>query len=126
MAKIDIDGLAAEVMRELEKYQDTTYEAMEKAVKETEKETVEELKDTSPKQTGDYAKNWGAKKNVEFSGSSRFGMTVCVKKPEYRLTHLLEKGHQSRNGGRVPGQPHIKKAEEHAIKKLEERILEGI
>lgn len=123
MAKIDIDKLALTVMKELEKYQEVTLEAVEGAVKETAKETVRELKDTSPRLTGDYAKNWKAGRDAKMKDRYRFDMVVYESKPEYRLTHLLEKGYQSRNGGRVPGQPHIKKAEEHAIEKLEERIL---
>lgn len=126
MGKIDIDRLAIEVVQELEKYQQATLETVEEAVKETAKDTVAELKNNSPKMTGKYAKNWKSGRDEKLKGKYRFDMVVYEKKPEYRLTHLLEKGYQSRYGGRVPGQPHIRNAEEHAIKKLEERILGGL
>lgn len=124
MAGIDVDELVEEVMKELRTYEQTTVGNVENAVEKTAKETVAELKQTSPKKTGKYAKSW-AKKNA-VTGRSNFESTIYSKKPKYRLTHLLEKGHQKRNGGRVEGIPHIKKAEEHAIAKLEERIFKGL
>ncbi len=124
MAEIDVDELADEVMKELRDYQQTTSENVENAVEQTAKETVEELKQTSPKKTGKYAKSWTKKSTV--TGSNNFNAIVHARKPKYRLTHLLEKGHQKRNGGRTAAIPHISKAEEHAIQKLEERIFNGL
>lgn len=122
MSKIDIDKLALEVITELQEYGKVTIDAVTEAVKETAKMTAVELRDTSPKLTGDYANSWSYKRDEKLKGKYRYDMVVYEKKPEYRLTHLLEKGYQHRYGGRVPGQPHIKNAEKHAQENLEERI----
>lgn len=131
MAKIDIDNLAIHVMTELRLYGKATYEQVEKAVTETAKETVNELKITSPVgDTGDYAKSWRYKRDDKAKGRKKFNLIVYAKKPDYRITHLLEHGHAIVSGGRKKGEvkaiPHIKHAEEMAKKRLENKIIKGI
>lgn len=77
-------------------------------------EAVKELKATSPKNKGKYAKNWRyiAEKNY---GS--FKLTVYNK--QYQLTHLLENGHLNRDGTtRSTAKPHISAVNENAKKKF--------
>ena len=115
MPKINIDQLAIEVMQELDAYREDVQEAVEKA--------AAELRSISPEgDTGEYAKHWSYKRDKNLSGRHRYDMVVYSKKPEYRITHLLEKGHAKRNGGRVDGIPHINIAEKHAKDILQERI----
>ena len=53
-------------------------------------------------------------------------MVVHAEKPEYALTHLLEKGHQKRSGGRTKAIVHIALAEEAAVDELEKELRKSI
>lgn len=76
-----------------------------------------ELKSTSPKgSTSEYAKDW--KVNKIGGLDRRRSRALIYNATEYRLTHLLEKGHATREGGRTRAQPHIKPVEEQIIKEL--------
>lgn len=127
MAKIDVDKLSMEVVKNLQLYSKVTIEMVEKAVVETAKETVQELRVTSPEgKTGEYAKSWKCKRDKEAKGKNRYNMIVYAEKPDYRLTHLLEHGHALKSGGRTRAFPHIKNVELNAIERLEAKILRGI
>lgn len=103
-----IDSLAAEISKALQTYTSEVTEGMEKAKMKVARATVKQLKATSPKKTGKYAAGWRTKK----VGTAQ----VIHNATRGSLTHLLEKGHAKVNGGRVPGQPHIRPAEQAAIK----------
>lgn len=127
MSKIDIDQLAHVILSEVENYKNATIQEVERAVKETAKEAVKELKEKSPVgASGEYAESWSYKRDKTVKKSTRYNMVVYSRKPNYRITHLLEKGHAKRGGGRVSARIHIKPVEQHAIKMLEERILKKI
>jgi hypothetical protein len=98
-------------------------EILEKASLETAKETVRKLKVSSPKRTGKYAKAWTY--TAKSNGLSK-SYVVHVKAPHYRLTHLLEYGHATRNGGRVQARPHISSVEREAIEKFTRKVVQGI
>ncbi|MGD7051423.1 HK97 gp10 family phage protein [Sutcliffiella horikoshii] len=118
MPKID---LSKEIAKILAEYTTEVTEGLEKAKEETAKETVTHLKSgREPKLTGDYLAGWASKK---------VGTTQVVhNKTDYQLTHLLEKGHVNRDGSRTKAIPHIKPAEEEAIKeylKKVEKVIKG-
>ncbi|MFJ8529638.1 HK97 gp10 family phage protein [Bacillus sp. NPDC094106] len=113
-----INNLANEIAREMQRYSNLVEEELEVAKEEVAKNLVDELKQKSPKKTGNYRKGWRAKKD----GKSIIVHNVL--KPQ--LTHLLEKGHAKANGGRVPAQVHIAPAEEHAINDYLERVERAI
>lgn len=118
-----IDDMAAEIMRGLTEYADLADSAMKAAVKKTATSVKKELSANAPKRTGRYAKSWATKKTKENSHSLE--ITVHSKN-RYQLAHLLEKGHAKRNGGRVPGKPHIAPAEENGAALLESLITKEL
>lgn len=121
---INIDKMDIEIRRNLDIYLANTMEDVKQAVEETAKETVAELKSTSPKRIngGDYAKNWACKRDRKIGGRWNHSMVV-YNKLFYRLTHLLEKGHETVNGSFVAARPHIKQAEENAFNRLYAKLV---
>lgn len=105
-----------EIADALSEYADLSSDLMKETIDKVAKETVKELKATSPKRTGTYAKSW--KQKTLNSTPLSLDKIVYAGKPGYRITHLLEKGHAKRGGGRVPGYPHIAKAERNAQDKI--------
>lgn len=108
--KIKIEDMASEIIKGLREYANLADSEMKKAVRKTATSVKKEITANAPKLTGDYAKSWSAHRTWERSNNIK--VTVHAQAPEYRLAHLLEKGHAKRGGGRVAARPHIAKAEE--------------
>lgn len=118
-------NLDQELEQVLNEYSAEVRTVLEESVDEQTNETVRELKQTSPKRKGKYARGWKKQENRTVSGKS---VTVYNGK-HYRLTHLLEFGHAKRGGtGRTTAHPHIGPAEENAKTGFERKVrdkLEG-
>jgi hypothetical protein len=115
-----IDTLAAEIAKHLETYTTEVEQGVEKAKRKVARTAVEQLKATSPKKTGKYATGWRTKKVNS--------AVVIYNATRGSLTHLLEKGHAKKNGGRVAAIPHIRPAEQKAIKEFiseVEKVIKG-
>ena len=122
MATINVDQLATQIMAEVTTYVENTVEDVEHAVKVVAKATAEELRETSPVgATGEYAENWSYRRSPD-KGKRFMDMVVYNKKPEYRKTHLLEKGHEAVDGSFVAARPHIAPAEEKASRWLDDML----
>lgn len=79
------------------------------------KKCAEKIASDSPKDTGEYAKGWTAKKAYENPSSIE---SIVYNKTKPTLTWLLEKGHCDANGHRVSdSKPHI-------VRNLEEQSEE--
>ncbi len=115
--------LAAEIEKAMKEQLDLANEVVDKAVDKVTKETVNDLKSSSPRKSGKYAGGWGKK---EGQTATRSKSAVVWNEKHYRLTHLLEHGHAKVNGGRVPARPHIGAAEQKAIKSFEDELRRGI
>lgn len=116
--------VAAEIEKAMKEQLDLANEVVDKAVDKATKETINELKSSSPRKSGHYAEGWTKQ---EGKAATRSKSAVVWNKKRYRLTHLLEFGHARVNGGRdVPARPHIGAAEQKAIKSFEDELRRGI
>lgn len=128
MSKIRVDALAKEVVKALNEYKDVAEEDFEEVAKSVAKEGAKKLKATSPKgsgkgRKGHYANGWGV--TYERKGNGKFRFTVHNKKKP-GLAHLLEHGHQLRQGGRAKAIVHIKPVEEWCNEEFEKRTEERL
>ncbi|MED4052938.1 HK97 gp10 family phage protein [Niallia taxi] len=115
---VSINQLNNEIMRQLNIYTNEVKEKIIDTQQELGKEAVKELKSNSPKDTGDYRKGWRLKKDKD--------KVIVHNKTNYQLTHLLEKGHANRDGGRTTPQVHIDPVEERVVAEFISRVESDI
>lgn len=125
-SSIKIENLQNEVMKYLTNYVEDIEEGVKETTDSISKEAVKEIKQKSPRRQGTrknpYYKGWTKKKESK----GRRYTTKIYNKTNYQLTHLLENGHATRNGGRTKAQPHIKPVEEKYNKLYEQEIKKVI
>ena len=131
MAHIPVDKLDKEFMDILETFRNATDEVVDQAVTMTAKESVQELKNAHPAGSGQYG-SWDTSYNkgwkvMQTKTDKRYHKKATIHNAtDYQLTHLLEKGHALRNGGRARAFPHIAPVAEKAEQNLLQRIKQGI
>ena len=110
---IKADDLSKEVMKYLNNYKEDIEEDVIETVDDITKKARDELKKTSPRRKGSrkdpYYKGWSIKLSKKRTGEYH---KVIWNKTNYQLTHLLEFGHATKNGGRTKAIPHIRPVEE--------------
>lgn len=104
---IQLDQLAESILHEMNNYNEYVEMAVDEETRRLAKELVNDLKNdpSVPRSNrtlehykdGFYMKKWSAK-------SKKRGYVIANK--QYQLTHLLEHGHVTRNGGRSRAFPH--------------------
>ena len=113
-----------DISKILTKYTEEVSDSIKEEAIDLGKKGADKLKQTSPKRTGKYGKGW---KTTVKSGNNFINVTIHNK--NYQLTHLLEKGHATRNGGRTRAIPHIQPVEsevnEMFVKNVEKIIKNG-
>lgn len=114
--KISIDDLAKTIESEVRNWTKDVVDDIDDIKKDITKNGVKQLRESSPKRTGDYAKNWTSQK------LKNGDQVIYQKAPTYRLTHLLENGHAKRNGGRVSPKVHIAPVEEELLSNYISRV----
>ena len=115
--KVSIEQMAEAVMDGLIEYAGLATDVMKDCVTKAGNTVKTEVKANAPVRTGQYKKGWAVKKQKETANALEL---VVHNKKRYQLTHLLEKGHAKRGGGRVRAFPHIAPAEQAGIRELEE------
>lgn len=120
---IDVNNMVAEIAQALTEYDQEVSDRVKKIVDAESKEAVKQLKETSPKRTGAYAKSWRQKNSYEDSRTKR---NTVYNKDYYQLTHLLEYGHASRKGGRVKAIEHIAPIEQRIAERIQKQIEQEI
>lgn len=124
-----IDNLDEAIMAELENWNEEIKRAVNEGLEETAAVAAKTLRQGGPYQerTGKYTKDWtyGARQKRASAVTGLKGYTVYNKK-HYQVIHLLEKGHQSRNGGRIKAFEHIEPVNETlgdlAAQKIERKV----
>lgn len=121
---IDINLLNREVMKYLQEYKESIDTEVENIANEVGKKAVTELQQKSPKGARkEYCKGWRLKK--EKYNKSIYSVKI-YNATDYQLTHILENGHATKNGGRTKPQPHIKPVEKKYSKEFEEKLKENV
>lgn len=129
MATVDLEDA---VKKALEQYGADVSEIMAEIIPEVAKESVKKLRKNSPKRKGKngggYAKGWA----VQIDKKRLTIGAVAYNKKKPGLTHLLEKGHAKRGGGRVPPVPESQRiapvndwATEEVLKRVTEALERG-
>ena len=101
--KVSIEQMAEAVMDGLIEYAGLATDVMKDCVTKAGNTVKTEAQNNSPVRTGQYRKGWAVTKQKENSNTLEL---VVHNKKRYQLTHLLEKGHARRGGGRVRAFPH--------------------
>lgn len=131
MSKVKVDQLSKAINEALNEFVNFTEEAVDKGVSETAKEAVKELQNAHPSGSGQfgswdksYNKGW---KVMQTKTDKRYHKKATIhNSTDYQLTHLLEKGHALRGGGRTRAFPHIapvaEKCEDQLVKNIRKWI----
>lgn len=100
---VTIADFSTAIMKIMDEYGDEAQHIIDEEVEAYAKKAQRMLRARSPERTGSYKKGW----RLKVYRTRLSAKAVTYNATDYQLTHLLEKGHASRNGGRVPPVEHI-------------------
>jgi len=131
MAKqlIKVDNLTAAITDVLTEYNkdvdDKVYKAGHRAIKDLENKTIDTAPINRRRKRGDHFRESIASK----SERERIGLsthTWYVKSPNYRLTHLIVKGHKTPRGNMTRANPFLEAALRVVLKKYEKDVDKAV
>lgn len=105
---ISVDQLSTAISEELENYNRSVIRGTKDEAKKAMDRLVRETKANAPARRPRYKNSITSRK--EWESALGIGYIWYVKGSEYRLSHLLENGHATRNGGRTRAYRFIKNA----------------
>ena len=127
------DSFADQMAEVLTIYSEDVNEKLREITKASMKKLVKETKATAPrgKRHGKYKKHitadyTGTRKSARGLRGQKVNSTWYVKAPEYRLTHLLVKGHATVDGDRTEANPFLQNAIDKVIPEYEQLVREAI
>lgn len=123
---VQIEELSSEINSILENYNKTIVKGVKSETKKAMNELVKGTKRDAPvgKRHRHYRDSIKSKKTYE--SEDGLIMTWYVSGSDYRLSHLLEKGHATRKGGRTKAFRFIEKNLNSAQKEFENKVKEVI
>jgi len=126
MANVTIESLADAINKELTIYSKEVTETVKNEAKIHMSQLVKQTKATAPvgNRQKHYKDNIASKKVSENDRGASY--VWYVKGSDYRLSHLLERGHATRDGGRVNGTHFIEKASEPILADYVAKVEDAI
>lgn len=123
---VSVENLSDSIMDELLFYGNSIVLGMNDKAHKAINDLVKITKDTAP--IGNRRKHYKNSISSKKIPTDRLTVTYLwyVKAPDYRLSHLLNNGHVTRNGGYVKGTGFIAKAEKEVVEQFEKGIEEVI
>ena len=121
---VSVEQMADEIAKMLTEYETAIVKNVDTSGKAVADKGAKQLRKTSHKRTGKYAKSWGVtREEGAFGENAKY---IIHNKKHYRVAHLLEHGHVMANGKRTKAIPHIKPVEEQVIREYEKKVREAI
>lgn len=115
-------SVAVQMKQILDEVDENVNRVLNESARDTAEEAADKLRNTSPRQSGEYAKGWVADRKDKG--------WIVHNATNYQLTHLLENGHVIRNKkgtyGRTSGIKHIKPVETWANREFQNKIERGL
>lgn len=126
--RVTLDELGGAIARELTVYAKDVQDAVNKRGRKAIKDVERKTKDTAPFNARAYHRHY-ADQITSKTVKSRTGDEVHIwyaKGAAGRLTHLLAKGHETRDGGRTRPDPFLQNALDAVLPDYEREVEEAV